>query len=161
MEVGGCTLDTQGPVVSIECRPYEWAPRLEIRMNSTLVVSPETRKDARPPVVCWEKPIEDKVLSTALSWRGQNNGYFQRGDCLKAKLPQGPWATFVEGPQDWLRRELGEETGHGTARSLLLPTAPWHLRLASGYPPYRPTAQAPLRGADPKQLPEGRRLPGT
>ncbi len=161
LDVGQCTLDTLGPLLSIECRPFDSAPLVEIKMHSTLVLSAQRRRDSRPPLVRWEKPIDSRALSTALTWQGQHNGYFQRGDCLQVREKAGPWATFVDGPDDWLRQRLGEENDPVDARIKKLPTGPWHARPTSMYPPYRHTDRDAPRGAILKLLPvlSGKPLP--
>ncbi len=161
VELGNCTLDTDGPLVTIDCRPFQLTPTpLQLKVNSTFLASSFKAKP-RPPQILWQSPVEDKVISATLHWRGRNNCYFQRGEGMQAKSPPGPLYTFVETPADWLRLGLGEETSFlELTKGVNLSRYQWDRRLPSEYPlrPGRPGESA--IGADPKRTPNPRRVPG-
>jgi serine/threonine-protein kinase len=166
LEVGACTLDLAGPLIAVSARPYDLpATPLYVTMRSTILAS--ASQTARPPQIFWESPIDGERVSGAVRWTAASNCYFQRGDGLQAKSPAGPLVTFVEGPADWQRLGLGQETGWFTPPALRLPAVSWHKRSPSDYSLYGTPARAKPRaaanpggqlGADTKRVAQPRRL---
>ncbi len=135
LEMGACTLDTSGPVIAIDCRPFQLLPvPLKVKTN-TMFFASAVRVTPRPALVCWQSPVDDTVLSNAIHWTGKNNFYFQRGEGLQSKTRAGEAHIFVEEPKDWSRVKLGEEAA---PRELIkVPqfpeSSPWHKRVPENY----------------------------
>lgn len=168
LELGASTFDLDGPLVTVECRPFELSPvPLEMKVRST-IVGRSSEANPRPAQILWKSPVEDRVVSTAVHWTGDKNCYFHRGEGLQAKSREGPIMTFVQSPSDWQRLGLGVETNWITPdKGIVLPAGPWHRRAPYGYtvdPQQLPVAQKPnLRdhrfGANTKEVANPRTLP--
>src|SRR5207244_10122534 len=102
LELGACTLDTDGPLVALDSRPYRLEPApLTVKATDVLFTSRSAGLSSRPPQVLWQSPVEDKILSTVVRWAGKGNCYFQRGAAFQAKTPAGPVVTLVDRPDGW------------------------------------------------------------
>lgn len=132
LDVNQSVLDLTGPVVAIDCRPFGVRPTpLHANVTSTLMANPTAL--ARPAQVAWNSPVETETVSTAVRWSGRENVYQQWGDGLIAKTPAGPVLTLVQGPDDWRRLELGEESGWRIVPEVRLPRIPYEQRQADDY----------------------------
>jgi serine/threonine protein kinase len=162
IEIAGCTMDTNGPLIMVETRPFELQPvKADITVRSSVIGSGVVASSDMPPQVLWQSPVED-VVSRSVKWFGQDNCYLNRADCFKVKTAAGPLATLAQTPDDWARQNLGQEIDWfaPAPQNLKFPREPWHLRLPNDYP--HPSQIARLRrtaggaqirvGAEPKDV---------
>jgi serine/threonine-protein kinase len=159
-ELAGCTLDAGGPLVTVDCRPYELLPApLVLRTTRCVLMNSTT---AEPPAqVLWQSPVDAETISASLVWEGDSNAYWQRGAGLQAKTSAGPLVTYVESPGDWTRLELGRDEGWQVPQAGKPVRGPWHERAPADYSPYgRTPGRADRRrpetadcGVTEKQLP--------
>jgi serine/threonine protein kinase len=134
LEIDTSTLDVAGPVISVDCRPFELQPvPLNVKIVASLIANGQTK--SRPqPLMLWRSPVDVETISTSVVWTGHANCYFQRADGLQAKSANGPTVTLVQSPADWLRLSLGEETNWiAPSTGVKLPRSAWHSRQPRDY----------------------------
>ncbi len=162
IEVAGCTLDTSGPLIMFDTRPFDLHPvKADITVRGSVICSGIVAASDMPPQVLWQSPVDD-VVSTSVKWFGQDNCYLNRADCFKAKTASGPIASLVRTPDDWARQNFGQEVDWfaPATQNIKLPREPWHQRLPNDYP--HPSQIARLRrtaggsqirvGAEPRDV---------
>ncbi|HUG91262.1 MAG TPA: serine/threonine-protein kinase, partial [Planctomycetaceae bacterium] len=153
LEISSSVLDLTGPLVTVDCRPFELRPvPLEVDVASSLLMG--SSASLRPAQVAWDSPVETETVSTAIRWGGRENRFFQWGDGLTVRTVPGPVVTLVQSPDDWKRLELGDEVGWRSVPRLRLQRTPEDQRLPADYDFARDV------GIDLKQIAHpARRLP--
>jgi len=132
MDVGKSVLDLGGPLIELDCRPFDLhPPLLETGVTSSLLMGPTARNG--PAQIAWNSPVATETVSTAVRWTGRENWFFQRGDGLTVKTPAGPVITLVQTPDDWKLQTLGEETGWKTVPRIRPNRTPPEQRLPDDY----------------------------
>jgi eukaryotic-like serine/threonine-protein kinase len=133
LEVRSSILDVAGPVVMVDCRPFELHPvSLAVDVASSLVLGPSASLPL-PPQLTWDSPVETDVISTAIRWTGRENHFFQRGDGLTARTASGPVITLVQSPDDWKLQGLGDAVGWNIVPRLRPPHTPYERRRPDDY----------------------------
>jgi hypothetical protein len=163
IEMAGCTFDTNGPLTTIDTRPFERHPvKADVTIRNSVICSGIVTLTNMPPQVLWQSPVPDEVVSTSVKWFGQDNCYINRGDCFKAKTTSGPIVSLAQTPDDWARQNFGQEVDWFAppTTGIKLPRDSWDSRLPNDYP--RPSVFARLRrsaggtqeriGAEPKDV---------
>ncbi len=147
IRVVSSTIDSQQPILIVDCRPFDLRPvPISLDVESS-VVATLSSVPAEPPLCFWSSPTDSSAIADAMSFAGSGNAYIRRQNALMAKFNDSEVRTLVQVPTDWARQNLGEDvSSHFVKGKFEIISEPWENRNPRDY-----DIAAPLRKATTQQ----------